>query len=154
LVAVFSPIIVGHNLLKTQKRDGKIYYCFKQSKEQSPYENNYKGALYVLINGNSFSASSVFSTNLKGTGRATFVGQETGGAYNGTVAGLFKPFRLPTSNVTIRMGLMQIDAPFKIDPDGYGVTPDVEINAATLEDYQLDKDPAIEWVLDAIENEK
>ena len=152
-VALISPFIITHNLFKTTKKEGKLYYRFKQSKVQSPYENNYTGNVYVLINGNSFSASSVLSTNLKATGRATFIGQETGGAYNGTVAGLFKLYRLPTSRITIRMGLMQVDAPFKIDPDGYGVTPDVQIDA-TLEDYQLDKDPAIEWVLDDIGKEK
>ena len=141
------------NLLKTKKRAGKIYYRFRQSKVQSPHENNYDGALYVLINGNSFSASSILSTNLKATKRATFIGQETGGAYNGTVAGLFKPYQLPTSKITIRMGLMQVDSPYKVNPDGYGVKPDVEIKTS-LEDFQLDKDPAIEWVLDAIKNEK
>lgn len=152
-VALFSPVIVTHNLLKTHKKEGKLYYKFRQSKVQSPFENNYKGNVYVLINGNSFSASSLLSTNLKATGRATFIGQETGGAYNGTVAGLFKRYRLPTSKITIRIGLMQVDSPYKIEPEGYGVTPDIEIGAS-LEDYQLDKDQAIAWVLDAIENEK
>lgn len=154
IVALFSPVIVVHNLIKTKKRDGKIYYKFRQSKVQSPHEeNNYSDNLYVLINGNSFSASSVLSTNLKATGRATFIGQETGGAYNGTVAGLFKPYKLPTSNVLIRMGLMQIDSPYKIDPDGFGVTPDVKIKK-TLEDYKSGNDPAINYVLNSIENEK
>jgi C-terminal processing protease CtpA/Prc len=153
LVGLISPIIIVHNLLKTTKRDGKIYYRFRQSKEQSPYENNYSGAIYVLINGNSFSASSVLSTNLKATGRAIFIGQETGGAYNGTVAGLFKPFRLPTSNITVRMGLMQVDAPYKVDPDGYGVRPDVVIKS-TFEDYQLNRDPELQWVLDTIKKGK
>jgi C-terminal processing protease CtpA/Prc len=38
-----------------------------------------------MINGGSFSASSLISSNLK-LQRVTFVGEETGGAFNGTVA--------------------------------------------------------------------
>ncbi len=146
---LISPVIITHNLLKTKKKDGKLYYRFRYSKLQSPHENNFQGNIYVLINGNSFSASSIISTNLKATGRATIVGEETGGAYNGTVAGLFKKYKLPTSNIIISMGLMQIDSPYKVTPDGYGVTPDIEIDS-TLENYKSGVDPLINWVLENI----
>jgi C-terminal processing protease CtpA/Prc len=43
-----------------------------------------KEKIYVMINGGSFSASSLISSNLK-TPKVTFVGEETGGAFNGTV---------------------------------------------------------------------
>jgi hypothetical protein len=45
--------------------------------------NAFKGKIYVMING-SFSASSLISSNLK-TPKVTFVGEETGGAFNGTM---------------------------------------------------------------------
>lgn len=150
---LFSPIIVTHNLLKTRKRDGKLYYRFKGVKPQEPKENNFKGKLYVLINGNSFSASSILSTHLKATGRATFVGQETGGAYNGTVAGLFSKYELPNSKIKISMGMMQLEAPYKVNPDGYGVKPDVEI-MPTLSDIENDVDPHLDWVLKDINSKK
>lgn len=147
---VLSPFIAVHNLIKTTKRDDKIYYRFKQSKLQQPKENPYKGNVYVLINGNSFSASSIISTHLKATNRATFVGQETGGAYNGTVAGVFKNYKLPHSNIRVNMGLMQMEAPYKIEPNGYGVLPDVEIKSS-LVDFENKKDAAIDWVLNSID---
>ena len=65
LSGVFSPFIVAHNLLKTKKRERKIYYKFKYSKERAPKPIAFKGVVYVLINGNSFSASSLISTHLK-----------------------------------------------------------------------------------------
>ncbi len=146
LAVLFSPVILTHNLLKTKKVDDTIYYRFKASKEHKPKPNNYKGNLYVLINGNSFSASSILSAQLKGTNRATFVGQETGGAYNGTVAGLFKGYRLHNSKILMRIGMMQVDTYYKVEPDGYGVPVDKEI-IPTRADREAQRDPEIEWVL-------
>ncbi len=146
---IFSPFIFTHNILHTKKKDGKLYYKFKESKTRKPDELNYKGKMYVLINGSSFSASSLISTHLKGTNRATFVGEETGGAYNGCVAGIYKIYRLPNSKLRIRMGLMQIEAPYKQTPDGYGIKPDVEI-VPTIKDRRLDRDPELNWVLEDI----
>jgi len=151
LSGVFSPILVVQNLLKIKKKDGKLYYKFKYAKPEAPNPLNYKGKVYVLINGNSFSASSIISTNLKATNRATFVGEETGGAYNGTVAGFYKLYQLPTSKLVVRIGLMQVEAPYKQEPDGYGVKPDVEI-LPTIKDIQQQKDPELEWILRDIQS--
>ncbi|MCL5128092.1 S41 family peptidase [Algibacter sp. L4_22] len=146
---IISPFLALDNLLKTKKKDGELYYRFPYSKEKSPKKINYIGNLYVLINGNSFSASSLISTNLQATKRAVFVGEETGGAYNGCVAGLYKIYRLPESKLKIRMGLMQIEAPFKQNPDGYGIKPNVEI-APTISSRLSGKDPELDWILDNI----
>lgn len=150
IVGLFSPIIITHNLLKTGKKDGKIYYKFKSSKEKEPNPLNFKGNVYVLINGNSFSASSILSTKLRGDNRATFIGEETGGAHNGTVAGVYKIYELPNTKITARIGLMHIDAKYKIEPDGFGVKPDVEI-IPTYQDRLNNIDPELEWVLNDIE---
>ncbi len=151
LAILFTPVIVTHNLLKTTKIDDTIYYKFKSSKEHKPSPQNYKGKLYVLVNGNSFSASSILSTQLKATERATFVGQETGGAYNGTVAGIFKGYELPNSKVIMRIGMMQIQTPYSVEPDGFGVMVDKEITP-TRADREAKRDTEIEWVLDDIKS--
>ncbi|TYA71587.1 S41 family peptidase [Seonamhaeicola marinus] len=149
LGGVVSPLIYMHNVLHTKKRNGKYYYSFGESKVQKPNPLNYKGNMYVLINGNSFSASSLISTHLKATNRATFVGEETGGAYNGCVAGIYKIYRLPETRLRVRMGLMQIEAPYRQEPDGYGIKPDVEI-LPTIKDRQEGKDPELDWVLNKL----
>ena len=153
VLGALSPAIVAHNLIKTKKKDGKLYYKFKQSKIEQPNPLNYSGKLYVLINGYSFSASSILSTQLQANNRATFVGEETGGAYNGTVAGIYKTYILPTSKIKIRMGLMQIEAPYKQQPDGYGVKPDVEI-LPTVKDRSLGIDLELDWILQDISSKK
>ncbi len=151
-VGLLSPFIATHNVLKTSKKDGKLYYNLKSSKEKEPNSLNYKGAIYVLINGNSFSASSILSTQLKGNQRAIFVGEETGGAYNGTVAGISKMYELPNTKVKVKVGLLYIDAPFKVTPDGYGVQPDVKI-VPTYQDRLNKIDPELAWILEDIEDE-
>ncbi|OEK08111.1 peptidase S41 [Flavivirga aquatica] len=149
LSGLLSPIIVTQNLLKTKKRDGKLYYKFKYSNIQEPNPLNFKGNIYVLINGASFSASSIISTHLKANKRAVFVGEETGGAFNGCVSGIYKIYKLPISKLKIRIGLMQIEAPQKQTPDGYGVKPDIKI-IPTIEDRILKRDAELEWVLQDI----
>jgi len=87
---------------------------------------------------------------LDGTNRATFVGEETGGAYNGTVAGLMKRYTLPNTKIKATIGLLHIDSKHKTAIDGYGVKPDIEI-LPTYQDRLNNIDPELEWVLNDIE---
>jgi C-terminal processing protease CtpA/Prc len=154
LSAVLYPIVATHNFLKTKKRDGTIYYKFnRHTKIKPPNPMHYNGKMYVLINGNSFSASSLISTHLKANNRAIFVGEETGGAYNGTVAGIFKNYQLPNTKIKVRMGLMQIEAPQKQSPDGYGIKPDITI-LPKLTDRQLNIDTELDWILKDIHKQE
>ena len=150
---ILSPGLATADLLSVSKKDGQLYRRFKPAKERKSKPLNFKGKIYVLINGNSFSASSVLSTQLKGSKRAIFVGEETGGAYNGTVAGLFKIYELPNTKVQARIGLAHIDSKYKTDKDGYGVKPDVEI-IPTYQDRLDNIDPELEWILKDIETKK
>ncbi len=145
VTTLLYPILIVYQGIKVKKIDGKPNFQFKSSKVKKPKPNNYKGTVYVLIDGTSFSASSVISAHLKATKRATFVGDETGGAYNGTVAGMFANIELPNSKIRMRVGLMNIKTPYSIEPDGFGITPDVYIKTT-----RLDKDEQLDWVLNAI----
>ena len=149
MMTIIDPTTMMIQYLKTKKVDGKLYYKMKYNKSRKPNKISFKGNMYVLINGNSFSASSLISTHLKSNARATFVGEETGGAYNGCVAGIYRIYRLPNSKLKIRMGLMQIEAPHKQLPDGFGIKPDIEI-LPNLRDRKLDIDTELEWILNDI----
>jgi len=140
---IFAPVYnIYLQLFNVKSRDGKHYFKFKYAKERKPKDNSFNGKLYVLINGTSFSASSTLSTHLKATKRAVFVGEETGGTYNATIAGLFVYKELPNTKVKMRFGVMRIKTPYTGKPDGYGIKPDVYISTTTLE-----KDEQLEWVL-------
>ncbi len=147
---LLSPITVTYSFLKSSKKDGKRYFKFGSAKVKKPNPLNFKGKIFVLINGGSFSASSILSTNLHGAKRAIFVGEETGGAYNGTVAGVFSSTELPTSKVKMRIGLAQIEALYKTKKEGYGIKPDIRIRP-TINDRLNNIDPELEWVLNVID---
>ncbi|SFD03999.1 C-terminal processing protease CtpA/Prc, contains a PDZ domain [Algibacter pectinivorans] len=150
--SLFYPVVATYSLIKTKTYNDKIYFNFnKYTKIKAPKPLAYTGKLYVLINGNSFSASSILSTHLKATKRATFIGEETGGAYNGTVAGVFKIYKLPESQVKVGFGLMQIEAPQKQNPDGFGIKPDVKV-VPNIMDIQSGIDTELEWILKDIYN--
>ncbi len=143
---IATPILFFRDLFKVHKKDGKKYYKFKSSKLQKPNPLNYNGPVYVLINGHSFSASSVLSANLQASKRATLVGEETGGAYNSTVAGFTNTVTLPNSKVQVYFGLLVLETPYKRELKGYGVQPDMTI-IPTQDDRMNKRDPELDWVL-------
>jgi len=152
LRGIFAPIVYPVLLFKTKKDDnGKYYYSTNYSKTQIKDKMAFQGKIYVLINGGSFSATSTISSNLKGTKRAIFVGEETGGNFNGTVAGFMPYFTLPHSKVIVKFGLQFIAPTQKMAINGRGIFPEIEI-LPTLKDKIEGKDPTIEWVLKDIEN--
>ena len=117
-----------------------------------PNQNGFKGKLYVLINGGSFSASCILSSNLKGTKRAVFVGEETGGDYNGCVAGWAPEIKLPNSRLNLRLPLLIIQPKQKTNIEGHGIFPNVEIEPS-LTDKINNIDPELNWVLDDIKKQ-
>lgn len=148
----FSPLrLIGAGIIcvKVRKKENKFYYTWRESKLGHSNPNRFNGKLYVLINGGSFSATSLLSANLKGSKRAFFVGEETGGAYNGTVAGIMPTIILPKSKLRIVFGLAYIQPHYKTDLDGRGILPDIAINP-TLEDRVKGNDPELNWVMDEV----
>lgn len=148
-----APFYYSINYFRVRKEDDKFLFSIKYSKLSQPKPNHFKGKVYVLINGGSFSASSVISSNLKSTKRAFFVGEETGGAYNGTVAAQMPLVQLPNSKVNLKIGLALVSANSKTDIEGRGIFPDKEI-IPTIEDRKNNIDPELKWVLEDINRDR
>lgn len=145
-----SPIV----FFKTKKgNDGKFYYKLEQEKKNNRKKNSYSGELFVLTDGLSFSAASVISANLKGTKRATFIGNETGGTYNGTVAGRLPILTLPNSKLKWRLGVMNVSPTEQTEEFGHGIRPDILI-IPTTEQVLNKEDPEMEWILNNLGIEK
>ena len=142
---LFSPFVYGYLLFSVHKdKEGKNYFA-TETKPHKINKNAFSGQMYVLINGGSFSASSILSSNLKGAGRALFIGEETGGDYNGTVAGFMPVVKLPHSELKVRVGIMNVKPYYQTDVTGHGIYPDILIKP-TLEDLIQQKDTEIDWL--------
>lgn len=144
--ALLIPSFELADLIRLKKQDGKYNVTFKGLKPLPPNPNHFSGKIYVLINGYSFSAAALLSANLKQLERATFVGEETGGGFNGCVAGYIPILDLPYSKLKLRMGLYPVLPNAHTEVIGRGIFPNQEI-INTVEDLISGKDKELDWVL-------
>jgi hypothetical protein len=114
---------------------------------EKPNIKNFKGDLYILISGLTFSGGSEFAALAKNYTHAKFIGEETGGGYYGNSSGSFLSFTLPNSAVTGRIPLCKFVIEPKADsiPFGRGVLPDYEVQPA-IKEYLAGYDSEMEYV--------
>jgi hypothetical protein len=97
---------------------------------QSPGQPGFKGPLYILINGRCFSSTAEFLTEIHFHHRATFIGEESAGAYYGNNSGDVERITLPNT----RLGLfipfiscyMSVGGTHDHDP-AHGIIPDFPV---------------------------
>lgn len=147
------PTFFFAQTFSTYKKDGKFYYKMKSDKESKPNKDVFKGKVFVLINGGSFSASSIITAKLKNDKKATLVGEETGGANDGTVAGFYSYQKLPNSKIDLPIGLLLVQPNITFIHTKKGVIPDVMVTE-TIQDIIDKKDPEMDWVMNEIGKEK
>ncbi|WP_447950891.1 S41 family peptidase [Chryseobacterium koreense] len=154
LAVLGYPLYAMGTALSVKKRDDQFYlknngiFAIK-----NPKKNHFNGKIFVLINGSSFSASSLISSKLKGDQRAFLVGEETGGANDGTVAGRYSTQKLKNSRLTLPIGLMLIQPNIEFTNTKKGVIPDKEI-IPTLAEILQKKDAQLDWVMQKIKKEQ
>jgi C-terminal processing protease CtpA/Prc len=152
LSAIVYPFYLVATAFSNKEKNGKHYlkanYSVKKIKE-----DNFKGKLYVLINGGSFSAASILPSKLKGDKRAFLVGEETGGANDGTVAGRYSTETLPNSKLKFPIGLMLFQPDIKFTNSEKGVVPNKEI-IPTISEILQKKDVQKAWILEDIKKDE
>jgi len=152
--AIVYPLYIIGTYFSSKKNGDKIYLRNNNIFSiRKPKKTSFQGKIYVLINGSSFSASSIIASKLKGDKRATLVGEETGGANDGTVAGRYSTEKLPNSRIDLPIGLMLIQPNIHFTDTKKGVIPDVEI-IPTLSQILSKKDIQLDYILKQIQNEQ
>ena len=135
------PILLGKN--KTARFGRLMRHQIK------PRKSGYQGDLIVLINSGSFSAATISASVLKSNGRAVLMGQEAGGNYNETYAGLFSMVGLRKSGLIVRMPHLLI--PTAVDetkqPFGKTLQPDISVPITIIDVL----DPRDRLLLQALE---
>ncbi len=85
----------------------------------------FRGNLYLLMNGSSFSAAASVLAKTLDAKQGTFVGEACGGAYWGDFAGQFKHITLPHSRIQVRIPLKKLlHAVAATNANGFTIEPD------------------------------
>jgi hypothetical protein len=129
--------------------NNEVRHCNGPSLGQhNPKSRNFKGKLYVLINGGSFSNSGIVASCLQANKRATFIGQETGGNPN-VLAGFIKEIKLPYTKTQVQVPTKQFVITDKVNNNGRGVMP-TQLVIPKLVDILEGKDTELDYTIDLI----
>ncbi len=119
----------------TLGKDGKYHHTGQANwGTQLPREPHFNGKVIVLMNGGSFSATSEFLAMTRSLTKATLIGEESGGAFQGNNSGLKYDITLPNSKIVLRMPVVSYCmAVQKAQPMDRGVLPDVMVHYSIAE---------------------
>ncbi len=151
--SLFQKLFFG--LAKKEAR-GEDYYMTRWNKKKiKPKKKSYKGALTILINGQSYSAAALTPAVIKDRQRGTLIGEEAGGSYHLAFAGTSKYITLKNSKFRIRIPLISLI--YDVDEEAQsrrdGVTPDIQ-KIYTKEDLIKGTDTVLEYAIEYLNNSK
>ncbi len=98
----------------------------KGLKSQKPFNDAFRGKVFLLIDGQSFSVTTEFASRAKSDGRAVIIGQESAGGYALNTSGFFSVVTLPNSKIVLGVPLMGFNMSVSPDrnPVDRGIVPD------------------------------
>ncbi len=110
-------------------RSGSKYYWTRHRNLQGfkPAANVYKGKVYFLMDGSSYSVTAELLSVARSNNRAYFIGEESGGAYQGNNSGTFAFVNLPNTKTVfaVPLGGYYMNVSDANRPSG--VLPDIEV---------------------------
>lgn len=120
---------------------------------QAPAKNNFSGKTYILINGFCMSSCADFTAILSYNKRAVFIGQETGGGYQGNNSGIMPEVKVPPFNFVLTIPLLKyvnaVDATLN---EGKGTIPDYPV-IPTVDEIVRKQDREMQLAIELIANE-
>jgi C-terminal processing protease CtpA/Prc len=130
----------------------KHVHDFDFYEEQMPAKNNFTGSTYVLINGFCMSSCADVAAILSYHKKAFFIGEETGGGYQGNNSGMTPESKVQPFNFTLTVPLQKyfnaVDTSKNI---GRGTMPDYAINY-TMEDILKGEDKELQFTFNLIKS--
>lgn len=129
--------------ISRKRKDGNYHLGLLERKLYKPKrKNHYEGKVYVLINGPTFSASSLFCNVIKGQPGITLVGEETGGGWHGNNGIMIPDIKLPHTKTTVRLPLYRVVLYHHVPKSGTGIIPDIYVGTnynalINLVDYKM-----------------
>jgi len=125
-------------------KNGEVYDYEFEEYQPKPLSKRFSGSVYVLVNRQSYSQSTVTAAQIQDYGFGTIVGEETG-EYASLFASIFQ-FKLPNTQIPVNVSkgkIVRVNGSTKEE----GVMPDIYIK-----DHLLDeKDEILEGLLQQIQ---
>jgi hypothetical protein len=136
-----------------QQADGRWHMQKVERQVQKPFKkHHFKGKVYVLTSGATFSASTLFLSKVYKQHNVVIVGDETGGGERGNSAVLIPKIYLPNTGVQLRLPLFRIISDVSIPQNGRGILPSVPV-AVDSRYIQWGRDKKMEKVFELITGE-
>lgn len=137
-----------------KKKDGKFHFTWFEKHYFKPKgKNHFDGKAYVLIGGNSFSATTLFVNAVIRQDNVTVVGEETGGGSYGNTAWLIPDVKLPVTKLQFRLPLFRLVMDKNQPKTGHGIFPEVEVKP-TVEAIRRNEDYKLNKVMELIKEDK
>lgn len=135
-------------------RSNPQYKTENWSRPMQPDSNTYKNNLYVLINGATGSAASIFATLIRVNRKdAVFIGEESGGDMEGPVSGSGTDITLP--NTGIRVDIPWVKRVVNLNgyrnTKGHGIQPDYVV-FPSVKDFTNNVDTELEFAVSLTKN--
>jgi hypothetical protein len=141
---------LGLMLLSKKRKDGLYHFGYWERHVFTPKKkNHFDGKVYVLINGPTFSASTLFCNAVKGQSNVTIVGEEAGGGWHGNNGIMIPDITLPITKLRMRLPFFRIVQYNHVPKDGRGVVPDIYIGP-TVESVRKGEDRKMMMVKEMI----
>ena len=114
-----------------KESDGKIHYRRYEQHYYAPKQtHHFNGKLYLIQGGYTFSAATMFISQLQGQANVKVLGEETGGGYYGNSAMHIPKITLPNSGIMVSLPMYRL----VINKDrqkGRGIMPDIIIKPSS-----------------------
>jgi len=135
-----------------KKADGNYHFRYFERKKFHPKtKNHFDGDVYLLIGGNSFSATTLFTYALMDQENVYTLGEETGGGIYGNSAWLVPDVVLPETKVQFRLPLFRLVINKELPKTGHGIYPEIPVKA-TVESAKNRVDIVREKAVELIHN--
>ncbi|CAN5302014.1 S41 family peptidase [soil metagenome] len=119
---------LGLLLLVHKRKDGLYHFPYWENHVYKPKKkDHFTGKTFVLTNGYTFSASSLFCNAVKGQQGVKLIGENTGGGWYGNNGILIPKIVLPETKLRIRLPLFRIVQYQHPTTKGTGVIPDIYV---------------------------
>jgi len=137
-----------------KKKDGHFHFGYFERHYFKPKNNNhFDGKSYILIGGNSFSATTLFTNSVIKQDNVFVVGEETGGGSYGNTAWLIPDVKLPETKLIFRLPLFRLVMDKDQPKTGHGILPEIEVKP-TVDAIRRNADYKMEKVMELIRLDK